>query len=84
MFFDDALAASEALDIAPTKREPQGRADSAVRAPITPPRAGLLTLIRKGSRVAIAEQLEDPAEAKKRGSKSVVKRDVVWLVTPAP
>ena len=42
----------------------------------------LLTLIRKGFRVAIAEQLEDPAEAKKRGSKSVVKRDVVRLVTP--
>ena len=42
----------------------------------------LLTLIRKGFRVAIAEQLEDPAEAKKRGSKSVVQRDVVRLVTP--
>ncbi len=42
----------------------------------------LLTLIRKGFRVAIAEQLEDPAEAKKRGYKAVVKRDVVRLVTP--
>jgi DNA mismatch repair protein MutS len=42
----------------------------------------LLTLIRKGFRVAIAEQLEDPAEAKKRGSKSVVRREVVRLVTP--
>ncbi len=42
----------------------------------------LLTLIRKGFRVAIAEQMEDPAEAKKRGSKSVVRRDVVRLVTP--
>jgi DNA mismatch repair protein MutS len=42
----------------------------------------LLTLIRKGFRVAIAEQLEDPAEAKKRGHKAVVKRDVVRLVTP--
>lgn len=42
----------------------------------------LLTLIRKGFRVAIAEQLEDPAEAKKRGSKAVVRRDVVRLVTP--
>ncbi len=42
----------------------------------------LLTLIRKGFRVAVCEQMEDPAEAKKRGSKSVVKRDVVRLVTP--
>ena len=42
----------------------------------------LLTLIRKGFRVAIAEQMEDPAEARKRGSKSVVRRDVVRLVTP--
>ena len=42
----------------------------------------LLTLIRKGFRVAIAEQMEDPADAKKRGAKSVVARDVVRLVTP--
>ncbi len=42
----------------------------------------LLTLIRKGFRVAIAEQMEDPAEAKKRGSKAVVRREVVRLVTP--
>ena len=42
----------------------------------------LLTLIRKGFRVAVCEQMEDPAEAKKRGSKSVVRRDVVRLVTP--
>jgi DNA mismatch repair protein MutS len=43
----------------------------------------LLTLIRKGFRVAVCEQMEDPAEAKKRGgSKAVVRRDVVRLVTP--
>ncbi|MBC7155920.1 MAG: DNA mismatch repair protein MutS, partial [Rhodobacteraceae bacterium] len=42
----------------------------------------LLQLIRKGFRVAIAEQVEDPAEARKRGAKSVVKREVVRLVTP--
>ena len=42
----------------------------------------LLTLIRKGFRVAVCEQMESPAEAKKRGYKSVVKRDVVRLVTP--
>src|SRR3569833_4681046 len=39
-------------------------------------------LIRKGHRVAVCEQVEDPAEAKKRGSKSVVRREVVRLVTP--
>ena len=42
----------------------------------------LLTLIRKGYRVGVCEQLESPAEAKKRGYKSIVKRDVVRLVTP--
>jgi DNA mismatch repair protein MutS len=43
----------------------------------------LLTLIRKGFRVAVCEQMEDPAEAKKRGgSKAVVRREVVRLVTP--
>ena len=42
----------------------------------------LQRLIRQGYRVAVCEQLEDPAEAKKRGSKAVVKRDVVRLVTP--
>ena len=39
-------------------------------------------LIALGHRVAVCEQLEDPAEAKKRGAKSVVRRDVVRLVTP--
>jgi len=41
-----------------------------------------LTLIRKGFRVAVCEQMESPAEAKKRGYKAVVKREVVRLVTP--
>ena len=42
----------------------------------------LQRLIRQGFRVAVCEQLEDPAEARKRGSKAVVRRDVVRLVTP--
>ena len=42
----------------------------------------LLTLIRKGFRVAVCEQMEDPAEARKRGAKAVVRREVVRLVTP--
>ena len=83
MFFDDALAAAQALDIALTKRGfHQGESIPMCGVPVHAAEGYLLTLIRKGFRVAIAEQLEDPAEAKKRGSKSVVKRDVVRLVTP--
>jgi DNA mismatch repair protein MutS len=83
MFFEDAVAASEALDIALTKRGKHLGEDIAMcGVPVHSAEGYLLTLIRKGFRVAIAEQLEDPAEAKKRGSKSVVRRDVVRLVTP--
>lgn len=83
MFFEDALAAAEALDIALTKRGTHlGEPIPMCGVPVHAAEGYLLTLIRKGFRVAIAEQLEDPAEAKKRGSKSVVKRDVVRLVTP--
>jgi len=83
MFFDDAVAAAEALDIALTKRGKHlGEDISMCGVPYHAAEGYLLTLIRKGFRVAIAEQLENPAEAKKRGYKSVVKRDVVRLVTP--
>jgi len=83
MFFDDAVAAAAALDIALTKRgQHQGADIPMCGVPVHSAEGYLLTLIRKGFRVAIAEQLEDPAEARKRGSKSVVKRDVVRLVTP--
>ena len=83
MFFDDAIAASAALDIALTKRGSHlGEPIPMCGVPYHAAESYLLTLIRKGFRVAIAEQMEDPAEAKKRGSKSVVARDVVRLVTP--
>ena len=83
MFFDDAVAAASALDIALTKRGQHLGEDIAMcGVPVHAAEGYLLTLIRKGFRVAIAEQMEDPAEAKKRGSKSVVARDVVRLVTP--
>jgi len=83
MFFDDAVAAAAALDIALTKRGFHlGEPIAMCGVPVHAAEGYLLTLIRKGFRVAIAEQLEDPAEAKKRGSKSVVKRGVVRLVTP--
>ncbi|NCU20781.1 DNA mismatch repair protein MutS, partial [Candidatus Falkowbacteria bacterium] len=83
MFFDDAVAAAAALDIALTKRgQHLGQDIPMCGVPVHAAEGYLLTLIRKGFRVAIAEQMEDPAEAKKRGSKSVVARDVVRLVTP--
>ncbi|MGQ0565038.1 MAG: DNA mismatch repair protein MutS [Gemmobacter sp.] len=83
MFFDDAVAASAALDIALTSRGVHaGAAIPMCGVPVVRSDDYLMTLIRKGFRVAIAEQLEDPAEARKRGSKAVVARDVVRLVTP--
>ena len=83
MFFDDAVAAAEALDIALTKRGKHDGEDIPMcGVPVHAAEGYLLTLIRKGFRVAVCEQLEKPEEAKKRGYKSVVKRDVVRLVTP--
>ena len=83
MFFDDAVAAAEALDIALTKRgKHDGNDIPMCGVPVHAAEGYLLTLIRKGFRVAVCEQMESPAEAKKRGYKSVVKRDVVRLVTP--
>ncbi|MCL5776719.1 DNA mismatch repair protein MutS [Limibaculum sp. FT325] len=83
LFFDDAVAAAAALDIALTKRGKHLGADIQMcGVPIHAAESYLLTLIRKGFRVAIAEQMEDPAEAKKRGSKAVVRREIVRLVTP--
>ncbi len=83
MFFEDAVNAAEALDIALTKRGKHNGNDIPMcGVPVHSAEGYLLTLIRKGFRVAVCEQMESPAEAKKRGSKSVVKRDVVRLVTP--
>ena len=83
MFFEDAVNAAEALDIALTKRGKHNGTDIPMcGVPVHSAEGYLLTLIRKGFRVAVCEQIESPAEAKKRGSKSVVKRDVVRLVTP--
>ena len=83
LFFDDAARASEALDIALTKRgRHQGDDIPMCGVPVHAAEAYLEKLIRKGFRVAVCEQIEDPAEAKKRGPKSVVRREVVRLVTP--
>ena len=83
LFFDDAVAAASALDIALTKRGKHLGEDIAMcGVPFHAAEGYLLTLIRKGHRVAVCEQLESPAEAKKRGYKSVVKRGVTRVVTP--
>ena len=83
LFFADAAKAAEALDIALTKRGKHlGEDIPMCGVPVHAAESYLEKLIRKGHRVAVCEQVEDPAEAKKRGSKSVVKREVVRLVTP--
>ncbi len=83
MFFDDAETASRALGIVLTKRgRHQGRDIPMCGVPVVRADEYLHRLIALGHRVAVCEQIEDPAEAKKRGSKSVVRRDVVRLVTP--
>jgi DNA mismatch repair protein MutS len=83
MFFEDAVRAAEALDIALTKRgKHQGEDIAMCGVPVHAAEAYLEKLIRKGFRVAVCEQMEDPAEAKKRGAKSVVRREVIRLVTP--
>ncbi len=83
LFFDDAVRAAATLDIALTKRgKHAGQAIPMCGVPVHASEAYLARLIRAGHRVAVCEQTEDPAEAKKRGSKSVVRREVVRLVTP--
>jgi DNA mismatch repair protein MutS len=83
LFFDDAVAAATALDIALTKRGKHLGDDIPMcGVPVHSAESYLMTLIRKGFRVAVCEQLEAPEEARKRGSKSVVKRGIVRLVTP--
>ncbi len=83
LFFDDAVKASAALDIALTKRGKHNETDIPMcGVPVHSSESYLLTLIRKGFKVAVCEQIEDPAEAKKRGAKSVVARAVVRVVTP--
>ncbi|MEM8574183.1 MAG: DNA mismatch repair protein MutS [Pseudomonadota bacterium] len=83
MFFEDASVASRALGIALTKRGKHlGEDIPMCGVPVHAADDYLQKLIALGHRVAVCEQTEDPAEAKKRGSKAVVRRDVVRLVTP--
>ncbi|HZC57490.1 MAG TPA: DNA mismatch repair protein MutS [Xanthobacteraceae bacterium] len=82
MFFNDAEVASRALGIMLTKRGKHlGQDIPMCGVPIERADEYLHRLIAQGHRVAVCEQLEDPAEARKRGGKSVVRRNVVRLVT---
>ncbi|MCY4100798.1 MAG: DNA mismatch repair protein MutS [Rhodobacteraceae bacterium] len=83
MFFDDAVEASEALDIALTKRGKTNNMDIPMcGVPVHAADQYLQLLIRKGFRVAVCEQTEDPSEAKKRGNKAIVRREVIRVITP--
>jgi DNA mismatch repair protein MutS len=83
LFFEDAIDASRALGITLTKRgQHLGQDIPMCGVPVHAADDYLQKLISLGFRVAVCEQTEDPAEAKKRGSKSVVRRDVTRLVTP--
>jgi len=83
LFFDDAVKASAALDIALTKRgQHLGEDIRMCGVPVHSHEAYLSRLIRQGFKVAVCEQVEDPAEARKRGAKSVVERAVVRVITP--
>ena len=84
LFFDDAKAAAACLDIALTKRGEDGGAPVPMcGVPVHAAESYLARLIRAGHRVAIAEQTESPSEARKaRGSKALVERAIVRLVTP--
>src|SRR5262247_154706 len=83
LFFEDAEIAARALGIVLTKRGKHlGRDIPMFGVPVHRADEYLHRLIAQGHRVAVCEQLEDPAEARKRGNKSVVKRNVIRLVTP--
>ena len=82
LFFEDAEVAARALGIVLTKRGKHlGRDIPMCGVPVHRADEYLNRLIELGHRVAVCEQIEDPAEAKKRGAKSVVRRDVTRLVT---
>jgi DNA mismatch repair protein MutS len=84
LFFEDAVKAAKALDIALTKRGQHGGQDIPMcGVPAHAMDGYLAKLIRNGFKVAVCEQMEDPAEAKKRGgAKAVVRREVIRVVTP--
>ncbi|MEL8054909.1 MAG: DNA mismatch repair protein MutS [Pseudomonadota bacterium] len=83
LFFEDATRAAAILDITLTARgEHEGKPIPMAGVPYHAAEGYLARLIKAGERVAVCEQTETPAEAKKRGSKALVNRDIVRIVTP--
>lgn len=83
LFFNDAVEAARILDITLTARgEYEGKPIPMAGVPYHAAEGYLARLIKSGARVAVCEQTESPAEARKRGSKSIVNRDIVRIVTP--
>ena len=83
LFFEDAILAGQALGITQTHRgQHNGQPIPMAGVPYHAAEGYLSRLIKAGHRVAVCEQVEDPAEAKKRGSKAVVRREIVRIVTP--
>jgi DNA mismatch repair protein MutS len=83
IFFDDAIQASKALDIALTRRGKHAGEDIPMcGVPYHAADAYIEKLMRQGFKLALCEQMEDPKQAKKRGYKAVVRREVVRILTP--
>ncbi len=83
LFFEDAITAARALNLTLTRRGKHNGEDIPLcGVPVHAAETYLARLIRLGFRVAVCEQTEDPAAAKKRGAKAVVKREVVRVITP--
>src|SRR5579863_8341961 len=83
LFFEDSKKAAAALDIQLTKRgRHEGEDIPMCGVPVHAAETYLARLIRQGFRVAVGEQMEDAAEAKKRGSKAGIRRAIVRIVTP--
>jgi len=83
LFFADAEAAAAALDIALTSRgEHAGKPIPMCGVPASNAEPYLVRLIRRGFRVAVAEQMDDSKAVRARGSKALISREVVRLITP--
>ena len=83
LFFSDAEIASDALNIILTKRgQHKGKDIPMCGVPFHSAESYIKKLLDENIKVAICEQLETPQEAKKRGYKAIVKRDVVRIITP--
>ena len=83
LFFEDAVNAASILDIALTKRGKHLGSDIPMcGVPVQSHETYLNRLIKKGFKVSVCEQTENPADAKKRGSKAVVRREVLRVITP--